>query len=152
MGPVAPSAARRLSECLLLAVIAAFAVWLADDAVRRSPTLENLVMIVPAAILVVALAVGLAVAALRARDGGADRVPASFMLKACVLLLLLVGLVAGFETIGFDTASFLFLLAAPVLLGERRVLPLLAFATLGSAGVVAALRVMLPYDMPTLLL
>lgn len=148
----APSRQRRLSECLLLSVIAAFALWLAQDAARRSPSLENLVMIVPGAVLVVTVGAWLVLGALLRQGTAVEAAPTRFVAKALALLVLLVLLVAGLETVGFDAASFAFLLAAPILLGERRILAVLAFAAVLSTLVVLALQAMLPFHMPTLLL
>lgn len=139
---------QRGSEALLMAAVAAFAIWLAQDAARRSPSFENLVLVVPVAVLLVGLAVALAVAALRrpAEAGGGG------LLKVLLLLALLVGLVAGLDTIGFDISSFLFLVAATWLLGERRWLRILVFSAVTSAAVVLSLEFMLPFEMNNLLL
>jgi hypothetical protein len=146
------SARRLASELTLLAAIMAFAIWFAMDASRASPTLENLVLIVPGAVLTVAVALWLAVSALRAPRVPAAEAPPGFAVKVAGLLLLLVLLVAGLETVGFDTASFLFLLCGCWLLGERRPLPLAAFAVILTVIVVTALHAILPFPMPTLLL
>jgi hypothetical protein len=139
---------QRGSEALLMAVIAGFAIWLASDAARRSPAFENLVLVVPAAVLTVSLALYLAVMALRqpARPG------AGGLLKVLLLLALLAGLVAGLETIGFDVSSFIFLLAATWLLGERRPWLILGFATVMTVLIIISLEFMLPYEMPNLIL
>jgi len=139
---------QRGSEALLLAVIAGFAVWLAQDAARRSPSFENLVLVVPVAILLVGLSAALALAALRrpATPGSGG------LMKVLALLALLVGLVAGLDTIGFDVSSFLFLVAATWLLGERGWLRILLFSAITTAAVVLSLEYMLPFEMNNLLL
>ncbi len=139
---------QRGSEALLLAVIAGFAVWLAQDAARRSPSFENLVLVVPVAILLVGLSAILALAALRGPTGPGG----GGVLKVLALLALLVGLVAGLETIGFDVSSFLFLIAATWLLGERSPVRILLFAAITTAAVVLSLEYMLPFEMNNLLL
>jgi putative tricarboxylic transport membrane protein len=139
---------QRGSEALLLVVVAGFAVWLAQDAARRSPSFENLVLVVPVAILLVGLSAALAVAALRRpAEPGAGGV-----LKVMALLALLVGLVAGLDTIGFDVSSFLFLVAATWLLGERNPVRILLFSAITTAAVVLSLEYMLPFEMNNLLL
>jgi len=146
-------AAWRASEAALLLLIALFAAWLAADAAARSRAMENLVLILPAAVLTVAVAAGLLVAALRRpAPEAAARAPAGSFARVAGLLALLVLLVAGLETVGFDLASFLFLLAATWLLGERRPLPLLGFAAALTVIVILALHYILPFPMPTLVL
>jgi hypothetical protein len=146
--------ARAISEVALLGLIIAFAVWLTLDARRASPDLENLVLIVPAAVLTVGTACWLAVGAtLRQEPASTAAAPSSrFAVKVAGLLLLLVLLVAGLEVVGFDVASFLFLLGGAWLLGERRLLPLILFAAAFTCLVVMALHAILPFSMPTLLL
>jgi putative tricarboxylic transport membrane protein len=139
---------QRGSEALLLAVVAGFAIWLAQDAARRSPSFENLVLVVPVAVLLVGLSLMLAIAAWRrpAEPGSGG------VLKVLALLALLVGLVAGLDTIGFDISSFLFLVAATWLLGERNLLRILLFSAITTAAVVLSLEFMLPFEMNNLLL
>jgi hypothetical protein len=146
--------ARFISEVALLGLIIAFAVWLALDARRASLDLENLVLIVPAAVLTVGTAGWLAVAAvLRQEPTGTAAAPSGgYAMKVAGLLLLLVLLVAGLEVVGFDGTSFLFLLGGAWLLGERRPLPLILFAAVFACLVVMALQAILPFPMPTLLL
>jgi hypothetical protein len=146
--------ARAISEVALLGLIIAFAVWLTLDARRASPDLENLVLIVPAAVLTVGTACWLAVAAALRQEpaGTAAASSGGFAMKVAGLLLLLVLLVAGLEVVGFDVASFLFLLGGAWLLGERRLLPLILFAAIFACLVVMALHAILPFSMPTLLL
>jgi len=139
---------QRGSEALLLALVSGFAVWLAWDAWRRSPSFENLVLIVPVAVLLVGLSLVLALAALRRPDEAGP----GGLLKVLALLGLLALLVAGLETVGFDVSSFLFLLAATWLLGERRPLRILLFAAVTTAAVVLSLEYMLPFEMNNLLL
>ncbi len=139
---------QRGSEVALLLLIAGFAIWLAQDAARRSFSFENLVLMVPVAGLILLLCGILAVAALRR----APQEAGGGLARVLGLLALLGGLVAGLETIGFDAAAFLFLLAATALLGERRPLVLLAYAGIMTFVIIMTLGFMLPYEMPTLLL
>jgi hypothetical protein len=147
------NARSRISEGALLLLIALFAAWLAFDAAARSRSLENLVLIVPGAILTVAVAAGLIAATLmRPPAAGAAAPPSGSGRQVAGLLALLVLLLLGLETVGFDLASFLFLLGATRLLGERRPVPLLIFAAGLTAAVVTSLRFLLPFPMPTLVL
>jgi hypothetical protein len=147
------NARSRISEGALLLLIALFATWLAFDAAARSRALENLVLIVPGTILTVAVSAGLIAAMLmRPPAAGAAASPAGSGRQVAGLLALMVLLLLGLETVGFDLAGFLFLLGATRLLGERRPLPLLIFAAGLTAAVVMSLRFLLPFPMPTLIL
>jgi hypothetical protein len=61
--------------------------------------------------------------------------------------LLLYGLL--YETIGFDVASFLFLAITTYICGERRPVPLLIFAALGTVFLVYAVHFLVPVPVPT---
>jgi hypothetical protein len=146
---------RRASEVGLMVAVAAFAIWLAADAAIRSPTFENLVLLVPGAVLTVLLSTVLAVRSVSrpapAPTGTAEAGFGHFG-RVLGLLALLAALVASLETIGFDVAGFLFLAISTWMLGERRPLHILGFAAITSFLVVSALQAILPFDMPTLVI
>jgi hypothetical protein len=54
--------------------------------------------------------------------------------------------------IGFDVATWLFVLATMLICGERRWLPLVLYPLLVSLVLIGAFRVLLPYPMYTLVI
>ncbi|MDJ0390572.1 hypothetical protein QMO56_20885 [Roseomonas sp. E05] len=140
----------RLGRVALPLVIAAFVAWFTADAARASFTLENLVMVAPAAALAFVTCAVLAVRAWRGPEpDAAEPAPLGPVLA---LLALLAGLVLLMEEVGFDVGVLLFLLATPWLLGERRPLVLLAFALPFTALAVLGLQAILPFTLTTLVL
>lgn len=73
------------------------------------------------------------------------------------LLIGVVAVVLGLyvsllNVIGFDIASYLFVLAVMVICGERRPIPLLVYPVIVALVLVAGFRALLPYPMYTVLI
>lgn len=147
-----------------LAVILGFLVWYLWTATVASPTFSNLILIAPvgAAAGILLLYIGSteivghkAVAEATAFGQvatAADASPSRFRagsLTTIVLLMCLFSLfVAGIPYVGFDVATFFFVLAALWLLGERRVVSSLSLALGISAALSVAALTLLTFPMP----
>jgi putative tricarboxylic transport membrane protein len=145
-----------------LAALVAFVAWYLCDAIAASPTFSNLILIAPAGILAVALALYIAateILPLRPRVGAAADIetappaePSRFRQGSLGTIALLMGLfglfVAAIPYAGFDVASFAFTAATLWLLGERRILFGLLLALGLAASVSIAALALLTVPMP----
>ena len=147
-----------------VAVILLFLVWYLWTATVASPTFTNLILIAPvgAVALVLLSYVGLAeifghdaivrTSGLGRRMAAVGSEPSRFRASSLTTIMLLMGLfglfVVGIPYIGFDLATFFFVIATLWLLGERRVL----FSLTLSLGIAVALSVaaltLLTFPMP----
>lgn len=59
--------------------------------------------------------------------------------------------VFGLNVVGFDVASFVFMVASMLLCGERRPLALIAFPAILTFVTIYGFKALMPYPMPTLL-
>lgn len=126
------------------------------DARSVSLSIQNLIMVQPTAMLVVGLYLFIlpqCFVAEEALQDGADGSALREILDdaprvgSLAMALLLYGLF--YESIGFDIASFLFIVAAAFICGERRPLVLLVFAVLGTVFIVYAARFLVATPVPT---
>jgi hypothetical protein len=135
--------------------IVAWCVWFASDAWRAQADAENVILIVPAAIAAVLFYVFIAISCFKIIDEGqtirlaARRVLDKGMIVKLVGTMALLGaFVAAAPWIGFDAASFVYVFAMLLLLGERRIWVLLvvpaAFAAIAVYGFAAVLSNPLP--------
>jgi hypothetical protein len=144
-----------------LTAILAFLVWYLWDATAASPTFSNLILIAPVGALAIALCCYVASAELIGRraaaqaDASGDRGPAASSrfrttpLGTIALLMSLFALfVAAIPYLGFDIATFFFMIATLRLLGERNPFFALALALGISAGVSIAALALLTVPMP----
>jgi len=129
-----------------------FVLWFLQDAWRASDRFENLMLIVPVAVLVVATCVAiLGSVALRHRQGlrGEELPPVDLRIPA--FMLLVAGYVVGMLFTGFDLATFLFMISCLWLLGERNYLLGVAYSAIITAIAVFGLREMISLPIPTIL-
>ena len=111
--------------------IAVWCVWFGLDAFSGRADVENLIMIVPGAIVAFMLYFFVAFGCFHVVGGVVQPEPSRHPLESGVAIkligsmALLVGLVAAGPILGFDAASFLYILAMLLLLGERRIAILL---------------------------
>ncbi len=147
----------------LLAILG-FIVWYLWDATAASPTFSNLILIAPvgAFALILTAYIGLVeIFGVRAApsipqndqvEARAETTPSRFRagsLRTITLLMGLFGLfVAVMPYLGFDVASFLFIIATLWLLGERRVMFSLLLALGISAGISIAALALLTFPIP----
>jgi len=163
--PLAPSRRpRERGHLALLVLFAAFALLYLLDAARQSLRIDNLSVIAPVTALVLAISGRLIWRILSGRESEATGMTASDsahpvftqlwverhrgVLFALLLVVYLVGLVFWV----FDVPTFLFLLAALWLQGERNWIAMTVFSALFSAGVCWALRAMVSFPFDTLLI
>lgn len=142
----------------------AFLAWYLWDATAASPTFSNLILIAPvgAAALILLLYIG--TAEITGCDGvpkmspsdqnelPAEAAPSRFRAGSRRTIALLMGLfglfVAAIPYLGFDAASFLFVVATLWLLGERRVIFMLSLALGISAGISVTALTLLTFPIP----
>ena len=147
-----------------LAVVSAFLVWYLWTATVASPTFSNLILIAPVGAVAFGLVfyVGSAevfgrgavtpISAIAQTETGAEPAPSRFRSSSLTTILLLMGLfglfVAAMPYLGFDLATFFFVLATLWLLGERRVLFSLALALGIAVALSVAALTLLTFPMP----
>jgi putative tricarboxylic transport membrane protein len=119
------------------------------DAVRASPATDNLILILPAAVLALGLCALIAIGVLRRTQAPGDPTPLG---RAPALMALFALYILTLPASGFDVGSAVFVAAALLVDGERRPVQLvvvpLAFAVLVTLG----FRALVPYPIPTLIL
>lgn len=129
--------------------------WYLSDAYKASSSTENLLLIFPAAIVVIALClwiIGSTVfevmkAGAAEEEEKEEKKPVSVFGAMCIL----AGFVLSMDWIGFDAATFLFMVALMFLQGERRPFWLGGFSLVFSILVSLFFEYMIPYPMPMLL-
>ncbi len=144
---------------ILVAVTAGFCLWYWQDARKASADIENLLLIQPAVILALMLCLVIACGAMKlerdeapAGERAADERPRPArewrgIAVASLLLLYVVALIP----VGFDVATFVFLVAGMYALGERRPVFLLCYSGALAAFLSYSFKVMLSVPVPTLL-
>lgn len=147
---------------LLLVVLAGVVVWYLHDAWTASSRVRNLILILPASILALALAVGIAVGVLvRGLRGegapGADSTEdpdetTRDRIYPLILMAIFALYILTLPVTGFDVGSALFVMVAFLVDGERRPLILILYPALFAAGCTLLFRWLLPYPMTTLIL
>lgn len=136
---------------------AAFCVWYWLDARSASTSVQNLLLIQPAAVLALILCVAIAPGAVHIeRDAprGSEARAGSFDVRewrGVIVAGLLALYVAAVLHAGFDLATFVFLAAAMYVLGERRWLYLIGYSAVFALAMSYAFKVMLSVPVPTLL-
>ncbi len=148
-----------LSELALAGFFLVISVWYLWDAYRASARVENLLLILPAAVVVMLLCGWIIGGFLvhagrrtetylrRCRETPKEKKPVSVFGAMCIL----AAYVLCMDWIGFDLATFLFMMALMFLQGERRPLWLGGFSLLFSVLVSLFFEYMIPYPMPMLL-
>ena len=120
-----------LPHFVFVTVIAAWCVWFCRDAWLAQASIENLIMIVPAsgaAAVLYVFAAASCFSVSRAEDPAPTRRRAlgeGVAVKLAGTMALLAAFVVAGPLIGFDIASFVYILATLLLLGERRIIVLL---------------------------
>jgi Na+-driven multidrug efflux pump len=146
--------------------IAGTVAWYFADAYRASGSIKNMILIAPASGLALLLCAIILVQdfrqALAAPPESAPRPKAEGKPAAAtkegrhdarraIAFIVVFGLYVGLlEVIGYDVATVLFIAAAMVMNGERRVLPIVGFSVVFGGLAVWLFGLLLPYPMPTL--
>jgi putative tricarboxylic transport membrane protein len=148
---------------VFLAIVLIFLVWYLWTATAASPTFSNLILIAPIGAVagILALYIGavetfghtaVMKAAAFGQGAAAETAPSRFRagsLTTIGLLMVLFGLfVVAIPYVGFDVATFVFVLATLWLLGERRVLFSLSLALGIAAALSIAALTLLTFPMP----
>jgi len=133
--------------------IVAWCVWFCRDAWLAQADVENLIMIVPAAVAAGILYVFVAGSCFSV-VGHTDKfetrrsLERGVGLKIAGTMALLAALVIAGPLIGFDIASFAYILATLLLLGERRIAALLLIPALFCIVVIYCFDTILPIPLP----
>lgn len=164
---------------IVLGLIAGATIWYNIDARSVSLDLNNLLLLQPVAIVTLVLCLFIVPQCFRyvddtsetsAADKAADPVPGAAipdvdaivtmptaqsegrdLLKMLAMGGLLGIYVFSLGMVGFDVATFLFMVASMLLCGERRPLALIAFPTILTFVTIYGFKALMPYPMPTLL-
>lgn len=134
--------------------IAGWCVWFCHDAWRAQHDVENLILIVPASAVAVVLYAAIAAGCFRAKardDAGAVLRPPlerGVGVRIAGTMALLAGYASTGPLIGFDLATFAYVLVMLLFLGERRVVVLLLVPTLFCAIVVYCFGTILATPLP----
>ncbi|MCP1313340.1 MULTISPECIES: tripartite tricarboxylate transporter TctB family protein [unclassified Halomonas] len=143
---------RDYGDLLVLMALACFTLWYLMDAISVSSQVQNLLLILPLSLLVLAI-IALEFV-LRLKHGTLLR--ASSEEEPLYRTLPVVGLFAAYvlslETLGFDIATVAFIALFLVLKGERNWLLLAGFSVAFGLGTAFFFSQMLPYPMTLLLL
>ena len=132
------------------------------DTLSVSHHINNTILVVPAAGLILILCVWVLISGIRIRKispdvrNGQDQ-PLSLedkqSLAKSIALMALTGVyVVIIEFVGLDIASFAFLIVVLILLGERRPLFILCYALIFTLIVVGGTGALIPYPIPMTLL
>lgn len=134
-------------------------VWYLIDAYKADSTTENLLLILPAAAVVIGLCLWiLASQFIFARAEGEEpkeqkeeKSAEDKEVSVLGAMIILAGYVLGMNWIGFDVATFLFIGALMFLQGERRIAMLVGFSFTFAFIISLFFEYMIPYPMPMLI-
>jgi len=135
--------------------IAGWSAWFCRDAWLSGPDIENLILIVPASAMAVALYIFVAAGCFHVAGkteklaATPQHVPAKGTgFKVAGTMVLLAGFVIAGPLIGFDVASFAYIFAMLVLLGERRIIVLLLVPLLFCVAAIYCFNTILATPLP----
>ena len=135
--------------------IAGWIAWLCRDAWHSSPTVENLILIVPVSAAACLFYLFVAAGCFQLAGVAEDREPSSRKplaggvgVKITGSMALLAGLVVAGPLIGFDVACFVYLLATMAFLGERRIIVLLLVPLVFCVAVIYCFSTLLATPLP----
>lgn len=141
---------------LLVMTMGAWAVWYLHDLRSTSLDLENTLLVQP---LIIALLLMLLAALTQCVRKNAlpqelkpEVLSRSSLLKILALMLAFAAMVAGMFTLGFDVSVFGFCAISLLITGERRWWVVLLFSTLMAVLIVKGYQLLVPFDMPNLIL
>lgn len=130
-------------------------VWYLIDSYTASATTENLLLILPAGIVVLLLCLWILATTLRdskrAVEPKKEKKKEKKEVSVLGAMIILAVFVLSMDWIGFDVATFLFIAALMFLQGERRVAWLGGFSFVFAFLVSIFFEYMIPYPMPMLL-
>ncbi|GAA4530688.1 hypothetical protein GCM10023174_21160 [Chelativorans composti] len=142
----------------LLAIFAIFIVWFVQDSWHASPTLINMILIAPVALLAGIILIAILVRALGKdpEENRSDEESEGRSIRekygvwiGCLLLALYV---VSLEYIGFDLAGILFCATAMIMLGQRNSLAIFIYSLIVGLAPVYVLIHMMGVPVKTLFL
>lgn len=138
-----------LPHLALLLISTAAAIWLNWSAISASSTLYNLIIVIPAGLLVLALVVGIALSQWRspAEPKQGERENTGTALGDLALIALFALLCFGMTRFGFDIATFLFIWVGVIACGERNLWRPPLFAAVMTLVLVKGLGQLFPYPL-----
>lgn len=152
---------------VVLAAIAGATTWYLLDARSVSTDADNLLLIQPLALVTLLLCLVILPQCFRFGDGSRmeadapERTTASDMMQPKlpterleVIKMVTMGALLGvyvfsLRAVGFDIATFLFVLVGMLVCGERRPLPLAIFPAAVTLVTIYGFKALMPYPMPT---
>ena len=140
----------KLPDLLVLLVLAGLVVIYGVDSVRASTHILNLVLVLPATVIVLILCAFQFV--VEFRRGHEDVEPRDAVKPVLPVMALFAAYVISLEWLGFDVGTFVFLLAFLWLHGERRWPWLVGYSFSFALSMALFFSKMLPYPMPMLVL
>jgi len=146
----------------LLVILAWIAIWYLHDTWSASSRVRNLILVLPASILALGLAAGIAGGVIiRGLQGRADAAvegaeSATTSVRERIYPLILMAIFAlyilSLPVTGFDVGSVLFIMIALLADGERRPVFLIVYPVVFAAICTLLFGWLLPYPMTTLIL
>jgi len=111
---------------------------------------QNLLLLQPAAWVVLGLWAVIAIGCLTRRaDPAAPRETAGEILRVLAMVAAFGLFIAGLERVGYDVAICVFVLAGLMIGGERHPAALLLFPPIFTLAVIHGFRLLIPYPFPT---
>jgi hypothetical protein len=151
-----PERSARFEHLGFVAVLGVFVAWYLWGSVSASASFENLILVGPVSVLGIVLVLFiLAQTLLRgnhtsdAAAGIPNRMPVGRTRDALAVILAFVVFVAALPIIGFDLATFFFMAAVLVYLGERRIVWIVALSLGIAVALTAGALATLTYPLPT---
>lgn len=142
----------------ILAIVLGCLMYLAD-AIQSSSSIQNLILVVPAVLLVLILSVFQIFESITIKESKestdtqaeCDKSGASvgFILT---FFAIFAAYLAGIYYIGFDIPTLAFMLVSIILHGERRWLYLIAYPALFTYMIVSGMKLLLSFPVPTVIL
>lgn len=129
--------------------------WYLIDSYKASATVENLLLILPAGVLVLGLSLWILVSSFRSADVDSkpekkEKKKEEKEVSVVGAMIILAGYILSMDWIGFDLATFLFIGTLMFLQGERRIAWLTGFSFIFAFLVSIFFEYMIPYPMPML--
>jgi putative tricarboxylic transport membrane protein len=136
-----------LADIAVLAALSLFTSWYLWEAWGASNSVENLIFILPIAVLTLLMCTLELIKQLFSDLVEANK-PTESMLSVLPVIILFAVYVLSLEWVGFDVGTVLFVASFLFLQGERRVVWLIAYSLVFGIVVALFFSNMLPYPMP----
>jgi putative tricarboxylic transport membrane protein len=140
----------RVSDCIVLLVLASLVVLYGYDAYSASSDVLNLILVLP--VIATVLVLCLAQFVVELRQANTETPVRDSMLDTAPVIGLFTFYVLTLEWLGFDIGTAVFVGAFLWLQGERRMRWLFAYSISLGFGLAMFFSTMLPYPMPMLIL